>query len=232
MASSEPNEPAKHDKSIPLREQELIICKGDHSSQEWYLAEVREVLPRQIKLNYFSAYTPALENYTEQSPLARGERLRQTRFRRTWFIRSGKHRGKATLKPPFPNNPTLRVWEGPLFDNEYSDCILIRNVQVDAEGRLSENTISLAQELSIPHATTKAVEDEGNVQPEEGVTPPLFMFSQQPVCECAKCIALLSRKRRLAMEHDGQQQSSLKKTKLGMDLESIRRTPKEAVVKT
>ena len=217
LVSSEPNEPAKHDKSIPLREQELIICKGDHSSQEWYLAEVREVLPRQIKLNYFSAYTPALENYTEQSPLARGERLRQTRFRRTWFIRSGKHRGKATLKPPFPNNPTLRVWEGPLFDNEYSDCILIRNVQVDAEGRLSENTISLAQELSIPHATTKAVEDEGNVQPEEGVTPPLFMFSQQPVCECAKCIALLSRKRRLAMERDGQQQSSLKKTKLGMD---------------
>ena len=122
--------------------------------------------------------------------------------------------------------------EGPLFDNEYSDCILIRNVQIDAEGRLSENTISLAQELSIPHATTKAVEDEGNVQPEEGVTPPLFMFSQQPVCECAKCIALLSRKRRLAMERDGQQQSSLKKTKLGMGPESIRRTPKEAVVIT
>ena len=150
----------------------------DSRSQKWYLAEVREVLPRQIKLNYFSAYTPALENYAQQSPIARGERLRQARFRRTWYIRSGKHRGKATLKPPFPNNPSLRVWEGPLFNEEYSNCILIRNVQVDAEGQLSGDTIPLAQELNIPHATTKAVEDEGSMQVEEGTTPPLFMFSQ------------------------------------------------------
>ena len=60
------------------------------------------------------------------------------------------------------------------------------NVQINAEGRLSEETISLAQELDIPHAITPAVEDEGNIQPEEGITPPLFMFSQQPVCECPK----------------------------------------------
>ena len=183
------------------------------------------MLPRQIKLNYFSAYTPALEDYAQQSPIARGERLRQARFRRTWYIRSGRHRGKAALKPSFPSNPSLRVWEGPLFNEEYSDCILLRNVQVDAEGRLSEDTISLARELSIPHASIRAIEDEGKIPTKEDTTPPLFMFSQRPVCECPKCTSLLSRKRRRKSKCDGQQQTLLKKQKIGVDATSTQRTP-------
>ena len=133
---------------------------------------MRQVFPRQVKLNYFSAYTPAQENHAQQSPIGRRNRLRQARFRRTWYIRTGKHRGKATLKPPFPYNPSLRVWEGPSFDDEYSDCILIRNVQIDTEGRLGEEALSLAQEPAIPHAKMQVVEDEGNIQAEEGTTPP------------------------------------------------------------
>ena len=102
-----------------------------------------------------------------------------------------------------------------------------RNVQIDAEGRLSEETMSLAQKLDIPHATTKAVEDEGSVQVEEGTTPLLFIFSLQPVCECPRCASLLSRKYRLMERHDGQQQSSLKKRKIGVETKSARETPVE-----
>ena len=105
------------------------------------------------------------------------------------------------------------------IQREYANCILIRNVQINAEGRLSEETISLAQELDIPHTVTPAVEDEGNMQPEGGVTPPLFMFSQQPLCECPKCSSLLSRTRKRRRQHDGQQQGSTKR-KLGADLTS------------
>ena len=213
MASITPSKPVRHDSNLPLEEGEVIICKDDPRGQEWYLAEVKQVLPRQLKLQYFSAYTPALENHAQQSPAARGTRLRQTRFRRTWFIRSGKHRGKATLKPPFPHNPSLRTWEGPLFDNEYPDCILVRNVQMDAEGRLSEETINLAQELEIPHARIVAVEDEQNVEAEEGTTPPLFLFAQQPLCECSKCTSLLSKRKRARAEKHGERPHSARNGK-------------------
>ena len=132
---------------------------------------------------------------------------------------------RPSLHSPTTRAYGLRVWEGPLFNEEYSDCILLRNVQVDAEGRLSEDMVLLARELSTPHASTRAIEDEGNIQTEEGTTPPLFMFSQQPVCECLKCTSLLSRKRRRMNKCDGQQQSLLKKQKIRVDVTSTRRTP-------
>ena len=71
---------------------------------------------------------------------------------------------------------------------------------MDAEGKLSEETIALAQELGTPHARVVAVEDEQNTEVEEGTTPPLFMFSQRPLCECSKCASLLSGKKRARTE--------------------------------
>ena len=111
------------------------------------------------------------------------------------YIRSGIHRGRATVKPPYPNNPGLRVWEGPVFDHELPQCVFVRNVGMSPEGQLDGDTIKLAQELPIPHAITPAVEDEEPAPVEKGTTPPLFMFSQQPMCECPRCTRLLSRKR-------------------------------------
>ena len=71
---------------------------------------------------------------------------------------------------------------------------------MNAEGKLSEDTIALAQELKIPHARVVAVGDKQDVEAEEGTTPPLFLFSQQPLCECAKCTSLLSRRKRARTE--------------------------------
>ena len=71
----------------------------------------------------------------------------------------------------------------------------VRNVGMSPEGQLDDDTVNLAQELPIPHAVTPAVEDEETAPVEKGTTPPLFMFSQQPMCECPECTRLLLRKR-------------------------------------
>jgi len=193
--TAEAPKPRKYDGTDQLDEGELIICRGTPQDTEWYVAEVRKVLPRQITLHYLSTYTPPVSNYGDQDSSAIAARLRQVRFRRTWYIRSGIHRGKATVKPPYPNNPDLRVWEGPLFDHELPQCVFVRNVGMSPEGQLDDDTVNLAQELPIPHAVTPAVEDEETAPVEKGTTPPLFMFSQQPMCECPECTRLLLRKR-------------------------------------
>ena len=195
METGEASKPRKYKGTQELKEGELIICRGTPQDTEWYVAEVRKVLPRSITLHYLSTYTPPVDNYTDQEPAAIAARLRQARFRRTWYIRTGKHRGKATIKPPYPNNPELRVWEGPLFDHELPQCVFVRSVGMSPEGQLDDDTVNLAQELPIPHAVTPAVEDEVPAPVEKGTTPPLFMFSQQPICECPRCVRLLSRKR-------------------------------------
>ena len=191
METGEASKPRKYKGTQELKEGELIICRGTPQDTEWYVAEVRKVLPRSITLHYLSTYTPPVDNYTDQEPAAIAARLRQARFRRTWYIRTGKHRGKATIKPPYPNNPELRVWEGPLFDHELPQCVFVRNVGMSPEGQLDDDTVNLAQELPVPHAVTPAVEDEEPAPVEKGTTPPLFMFSQQPICECPRCVLSL-----------------------------------------
>ena len=88
------------------------------------------------------------------------KRLKEVHFRRTWFFRSGKNVGKGTVNPPFPNNPDLRFWEGPLPNKELTDVLLVRDVGLTAAGKLTSKTLELASSLSLPHAATPTVEDE------------------------------------------------------------------------
>ena len=149
-----------NDHSNPLKEGELIICRGAPSDKDWYLAEVWKVLPQQIEVKYFSTCTPPLEAYTTKSPGARKARLAQAHFRRTWFFRAGANAGKGTVKPPFPNNEDLRVWSGFLPSTEHDRVIYLRGVGLSGAGKLSRATLELASNLPIPHAATPAVEDE------------------------------------------------------------------------
>ena len=115
-------DPQLHDKQnpLPLRKEELIICKDDPSSTEWYVAEVWKVLPNKIEGKYLSTRTPNLENCSDKTVDQVRARLSQAHFRRTWFFSGGKNNGKVTSKPPFPNNPDLRVWSGPLPNREHT----------------------------------------------------------------------------------------------------------------
>jgi hypothetical protein len=73
------------------------------------LSEVLRVLPNLVEVRYFTTPTPPLGNYERCSVQKRSERLSEIRFRRTWHVRFGKHVGRATYKPPYPNNEDLQV---------------------------------------------------------------------------------------------------------------------------
>ena len=162
-ADAPPPKPRRHNPSRhddPLREGEYVICKDSPNSTDWYVAEVWKILPERIDVKYLSTCTPALEDYATRSIVDRKARLQQAHFRKTWFFRSGANVGKGTVKPPFPNNPDLRVWSGPLPNSEHSDVLLVRGVGISGTGKLCKTTLTLASELEIPHAVTVAVEDQ------------------------------------------------------------------------
>ena len=151
------------------------------------------VLPNLVEVRYFTTPTPALENYEHCSVQKRSERLSEICFRRTWHVRFGKHVGRATYKPPYPNNEDLQVWKGVINTSDLDSMLLLRNVRIDAEGKLDEASLRLAAQLPISHEKLDTIEDE-----EEGLsltrqTPNLFTSSREILCSCVECSSLLSR---------------------------------------
>ncbi len=110
------------------------------------------VLPNLIEVRYFTTPNPALEVYEHYSVQKRSERLSEICFRRTWHVRFGKHVGRETNKPPYPNNEDLQVWKGVLNTSDLDNVLLIRNVKIDAEGKLDEASLRLAAKLQIAFA--------------------------------------------------------------------------------
>jgi hypothetical protein len=99
--------PSPHVKGEIPKEGKLAVTK-DSSTEGWFLSEVLRVLPNLVEVRYFTTPTPALENYEHCSVQKRSERLSEICFCRTWHVRFGKHVGRATYKPPYPNNEDLQ----------------------------------------------------------------------------------------------------------------------------
>ena len=186
-------DPVLHDENntLPLREGEIIITKDSHDSTEWYVAEIFKVLPTKIIVKYFATPTPQVENLEGASPEDIKKRLRQAHFRRTWFFRSGANVGKGTVNPPFPNNPDLRVWSGPLPNKELGAALLVRGVGLTAAGKLTSKSLELASQLSIPHAVTLTVEDEETPETPETYLNldgnDFFELTTATACFCKSC---------------------------------------------
>lgn len=182
--SENKRKPAFHKKDTPLREGELIITRDgvEEDSKDWYLAEVTQVYKDQIQVNYFSTPTQQIESYSSATETERKARLSQAHFRRTWILRDGKNAGHGTEKPPYPNNPALRIWEGPITTQELNEAVLIRDVQLTAGGRLNPESLVLAAKLNIPHNVTLTIED-----PEFTKKPSLFTYAKHQLCTCEKC---------------------------------------------
>jgi hypothetical protein len=187
--------PAMHDPEnvLPLTEGELIITRDDPTSTEWYVAEIHRVLPDKIVVKYFSTRTPSLDDYSGQTQEAIEKRLKQVHFRRTWYFRSGKNAGKGTVNPPFPNNPELRTWNGPLPKSELSGALLIRGLGLTGAGKLTRESLRLAAQLKIPHAVTPTVEDEVPPVTTESLltldAPYFFEVTTATACYCTSCLA-------------------------------------------
>jgi hypothetical protein len=174
------------------REGELVVTK-DSSTEGWFLSEVLRVLPNLVEVRYFTTPTPALENYEHCSVQKRSERLSEICFRRTWHVRFGKHVGRATYKPPYPNNEDLQVWKGVINNSDLDSMLLLRNVRIDAEGKLDEASLRLAAQLPISHEKLDTIEDELEGSPLIRQAPNLFTSSREILCSCVECSRLLSR---------------------------------------
>jgi hypothetical protein len=191
--------PSLHVRGETPKEGELVVTK-DSSTKGWFLSEVLRVLPNLVEVRYFTTPTPPLENYERCSVQKRSERLSEICFRRTWHVRFGKHVGRATYKPPYPNNEDLQVWKGVLNTSDLDDVLLIRNVKIDAEGKLDEASLRLAAQLPISHEKLDTIEDEMEMT---SSTPNLFTSSQEILCSCVACSRLLSRDYIVAQDSNG-----------------------------
>ena len=184
--------PSRHVVGEVPKEGELVVIK-DSTTEGWFLSEVLRVLPNLVEVRYFTTPTPALENYEHCSVQKRSERLSEICFRRTWHVRFGKHVGRATYKPPYPNNEDLQVWKGAINNSDLDSMLLLRNVRIDAEGKLDEASLRLAAQLPISHEKLYTIEDEIEGSSLTRQTPNLFTSSREILCSCVNCSNLLSR---------------------------------------
>lgn len=191
IVNSVDQSPVLHKKGQLPKEGELIITKDENGSG-WYLSEVLRVLPDFLEVRYFTTPTPPLDQYEQSSIASRVDRLRNMCFRRTWHVRFGKHVGRATCHPPYPNNEDLQVWKGTINRDHLDDMVLVRNVRVDSEGRLSEDSLRVAAELPVPHEKLDTIEDEAE---KHSLRPSLFLHSRERLCDCTHCSGLIAKSR-------------------------------------
>jgi hypothetical protein len=129
------------------KEGELVVIK-DSSTEGWFLSEVLRVLPSLIEVRYFTTPTLALENYEHCSVQKRSERLSEICF------------GRATYKPPYPNNEDLQVWKGVVNNSDLDSMLLLRKIRINAEGKLDEASLRLAAQLPISHENLDTIDDK------------------------------------------------------------------------
>jgi hypothetical protein len=74
--------------------------------------------------------------------------------------------------------------EGVLSTSDLDEVLLIRNVKIDAEGKLDEASLRLAAQLFILHEKLDTIEDEIEVT---SLTPNVFTSSREILCSCVAC---------------------------------------------
>ncbi len=80
----------------------------------------------------------------------RKDRLSEALFLRTWCLSGGK--GLPSTTPPANKYARMNhLWWGKIPLEVIEDYILIRDVGLDASGKLDRITLNLAAKLQIPH---------------------------------------------------------------------------------
>ena len=183
--------PRLYSKGQPLHEDNLILCKTEITDTEWFLAEISRIYPDEIHVVYYTTPISKSENYTSATKEQRREILASARFRKTWYISSGKNVGKATLTAPFPRNPDLRLWTGKLPKTELDDLILATDIILSPQGYLNKASLDIASKLDIGHMATQTVEDEKAYKENMQVANALYNYVQCTLCNCATCARYL-----------------------------------------
>ena len=143
--------PRKHRSltAIPLKEGEIVILKDGNDAKDWYCAQLIKVLPTHVLVHYYTTTLAPLENYNEASPSERKNNISRALFLKTWCLNGGK--GPATTTPPEGIRKVRDIWSGKIKTSDLQACLLIRNVDLNASGNLSNDTAEIASKLKYPH---------------------------------------------------------------------------------
>ena len=95
-----------------------------------------------------------------------------------------------------------------LNTSDLDDMLLIRNVKIDAEGKLDEASLRLAAQLPISHEKLDTIEDELEGSSMIRQAPNLFTSSRETLCSCVDCSRLLSRDYTVAQRTSTEQQTA------------------------
>jgi hypothetical protein len=60
-------------------------------------------------------------------------------------------KGPATTTPPEGIRKVIDIWSGKIKVSGLQECLLIRNVELNASGNLSKDTAEIASILKYPH---------------------------------------------------------------------------------
>ena len=134
----------------PLQVGEHIILRDGPLATTWYCAEISRIEKNWTEVNYYTTVTPALDDYGAAGIAARLARLKEATFLRTWVLKNSG--GFPTTTAPSNDRDRIeRLWRGRIPTEHLDEHIIIRDVGLNARGKLDQITRELAAALDIPH---------------------------------------------------------------------------------
>ena len=103
-----------------------------------------------MEINYYTTITPSLEHYATASKQTRVTRLKDATFLRTWVLRSSGGL-PTTVAPANDRDRAERLWRGRIPVEHLNDHILVRDIGLNARGKMDRITREIAAGLNIPH---------------------------------------------------------------------------------
>jgi hypothetical protein len=135
--------------AIPLKEGGIVILKDGNDAKDWYCAQLVKVLPTHVLVHYYTTTSAPLENYDKASPAERKNKISRALFHKTWCLNGGK--GPVTTTPPEGIRKARDIWSGKIKVSDLQECLLIRNVELNASGNLFNDTAEIASKLKYSH---------------------------------------------------------------------------------
>jgi hypothetical protein len=135
--------------STPLREREIVLLKDGSDAVDWYCAQVLKVLPTNIVVHYYITEYPPYEDYSNARHQDREIKISMATVFKTWCLNKGG--GPITIIPPEGIRRTRDIWSGKIKICDLQESLLVRNVEIEPCGNLSESTCEIASKLRYPH---------------------------------------------------------------------------------
>ncbi len=119
---------------------DLVLCRNIQNREKLDGTEV----------NYYATIPPSLEDYAAASRQSRLSRLKDATFLRTWALRSSGGL-PTTVASTSDRDRVERLWRGRIPTEHVNDHIMVRDIGLNARGKLDRITQEIAAGLNIPN---------------------------------------------------------------------------------